>query len=166
MVLISGWSLLFKKHHINQFLYRPGSAEARGGRHFLLLKQFRGKFMLYVFRPELLRKSLSEPAARKLLARYGYPENGGIGSLICHLSSRFDSCGGFPHEIGIFLDYPPEDVEGFIINKGRNSKLTRAWKVYGDVNRAQERFAILDACREFVSSAFRNGASIGYLAKA
>jgi len=27
---------------------------------------------------------------------------------------------GFPHEIGVFLGYPLEDVMGFISNKGHN----------------------------------------------
>lgn len=40
---------------------------------------------------------------------------------------RFEA---FPHEIGLFLSYPPEDVRGFIEHKGHESKCEGCWKVY------------------------------------
>lgn len=38
----------------------------------------------------------------------------------------------FPHELGLLLGYPVEDVEGFIKHEGRNSLCTGYWKVYED----------------------------------
>ena len=43
----------------------------------------------------------------------------------------------FPHEIGVFLGYPLEDVKGFIENKGKNFLYSGYWKVYSDVERAK-----------------------------
>ena len=40
---------------------------------------------------------------------------------------RFEA---FPHEIGLFLSYPPEDVRRFIEHKGHESKCEGCWKVY------------------------------------
>ena len=37
---------------------------------------------------------------------------------------------GFPHELGLFLGYPAEDVRGFIANDGENSLCSGYWKVY------------------------------------
>ena len=62
------------------------------------------------------------------------------------LKKRFTPGGDFPHEIGLFLDYPPEDVEAFIAGSSE-CKLCGYWKVYGDVDGARERFACYDACR-------------------
>ena len=45
--------------------------------------------------------------------------------------------GEFPHEVGLFLGYPPEDVEGFIENKARSCKLTGYRKVYSDEEKAK-----------------------------
>lgn len=45
--------------------------------------------------------------------------------------------GEFPHEVGLFLGYPPEDVEGFIENKARSCKITGYWKVYSDEEKAK-----------------------------
>jgi hypothetical protein len=48
----------------------------------------------------------------------------------------------FPHEIGLFLGYPPEDVEGFIRDKGKSPLAVGYWKVYGNVRRARRTFRI------------------------
>ena len=44
----------------------------------------------------------------------------------------------FPYEVGLFLGYPPRDVEGFIREKARRAKCTGAWKVYGDEEAARK----------------------------
>ena len=36
----------------------------------------------------------------------------------------------FPHEIGLFLGYPAEDVAGFISHKGHDFCYSGYWKVY------------------------------------
>lgn len=41
----------------------------------------------------------------------------------------------FPHEMGILLGYPVEDVEGFIINNGKNELYTGYWKVYDNLTK-------------------------------
>ena len=52
----------------------------------------------------------------------------------------------FPHEIGLFLSYPPEDVKGFIENRAAKSKCTGHWKVYGDERRTRALFEKYDRC--------------------
>lgn len=58
--------------------------------------------------------------------------------LINELSARVYSCGGFPHEIGLFLGYPIDDVISFIENKGKNFKCCGCWKVYHDEDNAKD----------------------------
>lgn len=55
---------------------------------------------------------------------------------------------GFPHEIGIFLGYPLEDVKGFIENSGRHFKICGQWKVYSDTKRAEKLFAKYAECSD------------------
>ncbi len=92
--------------------------------------------LVMIYRKELLAKSLGCEKACSLLAEYGYPFHDVDACLEC-LREKF--CTGFPHEIGLFLDYPPEDVRGFLENK--QAKCSGCWKVYGDVNKALETFA-------------------------
>ncbi len=56
---------------------------------------------------------------------------------MCRKRERED----FPHEIGLFLSYPPEDVAGFIANHASLGKCTGTRKVYGDVQTAKITFA-------------------------
>ena len=54
----------------------------------------------------------------------------------------------YPHEVGLVLGYPPEDVRGFIEHGGRDYVLSGYWKVYGDPVRAQRIFAAYDRARD------------------
>lgn len=60
-------------------------------------------------------------------------------SITVHLQtdSKLQSDPDFPHEIGLFLGYPAEDVKGFIENKAACSKCSGCWKVYGDEQAAR-----------------------------
>jgi hypothetical protein len=70
----------------------------------------------------------------------------------------------FPHEIGLFLGYPPEDVRGFMEHRGCGCKCVGCWKVYGDVQRAAELFARYQQCTDIYLHAWQNGKSIEELA--
>ena len=76
------------------------------------------------------------------------------------LSKRIAEESEFPHEIGIFLGYPTEDVEGFIANKGDNFKLCGCWKVYGDEEKAKRLFINYDRCRSFLCNKLNEGSDI------
>lgn len=71
--------------------------------------------------------------------------------LLAERYENYQKRGGeFPHEIGIFLEYPLEDIEGFIEHRGRNALECGYWKVYGDVEQAREVFRLYDRIREAV----------------
>ena len=68
--------------------------------------------------------------------------------------------GEFPHEVGLFLGYPPEDVEGFIENKARSCKLTGYWKVYSDEEKAKKIFAKYSKCTRVYTEQYADGKTI------
>ncbi|MGN0642432.1 MAG: DUF3793 family protein [Huintestinicola sp.] len=106
--------------------------------------------LMYVYSEKLLSKRLVDNAVRSVLAEYGYAENLSLEEYLDRLSKRIGDSENFPHEIGIFLGYPVEDVVGFIENKGDNFKLCGAWKVYGSVENAKRIFSNYDKCRIFL----------------
>ena len=94
--------------------------------------------LVLIYRRELLTKILRCNKACDILCEYGYPLNDIDACLEC-LREKFSF--GFPHEIGIFLDYPPEDVRGFIEKKcAKNLDCPCYWKVYGNEKKAKELF--------------------------
>lgn len=115
--------------------------------------------LIYVYRPDRLKRDLCDQAACKLLERYGYMcEN--PGRCVVHLIGRLKEKAEFPHEIGLFLGYPPEDVDGFIENKACGCKCVGCWKVYGDAEKAQETFAKYKKCTDVYYRQWSQGRSI------
>ena len=54
----------------------------------------------------------------------------------------------FPHELGLLLGYPPEDVEGFIRHRGKNCLCTGYWKVYENREQKQQLFQRFEYAKE------------------
>ncbi len=119
--------------------------------------------LIYVFRPSRLTKDLKDCMTYRMLRERGYTADVPDRCII-ELISRFKESGEFPHEIGLFLGYPPEDVRGFIENKAAGYKCVGLWKVYGDVKRAQRLFAKYRKCTDKYCYRFSKGRGIDRLA--
>lgn len=115
--------------------------------------------LIYVFRPTRLSQDLRHQTARKLLWERGY-DTELSDRCVVQLMKRLEECDEFPHEIGLFLGYPPEDVRGFIENKAEGCKCVGCWKVYGDAEAAQKTFARYKKCTEVYCVQFAKGASV------
>lgn len=119
--------------------------------------------LLYLFRPGKLEKDLNHRGAACLLEREGYcPRN--CGQCVARLGKKLRQQEDFPHEIGLFLGYPPEDVEGFIQNGAAGSKCTGCWKVYGDEEAAKKTFAQYKKCTKVYCDCWEKGTTLERLA--
>ena len=67
-------------------------------------------------------------ASRELLRQAGYA-NESCARCVAQLIRRFRESGEFPHEVGLFLSYPPEDVKGFIDHRANGFKCAGLGKV-------------------------------------
>lgn len=123
------------------------------------LKYGKDRVLVYVFRPSRLAKDLSDEYASLLLKSQGY-HSLDLGSCISRLMLRVNSLSEFPHEIGLFLGYPPEDVHGFMLHKGNCCKLSGCWKVYGNEEKAVKEFAKYKKCSDIYYSKWKQGTSI------
>lgn len=117
------------------------------------------KALIYVYRPSRLSRDLGDCEACRLLRERGYdiqkPE-----LCVSQLKKRIGESEEFPHEIGLFLGYPPEDVCGFIDNKACCSKCSGCWKVYGDEESAKKLFAKYKKCTEVYRKKHADGRPI------
>lgn len=127
-----------------------------------VLRCRRGRSLIYMGRVSQLRRDLSQPEAAKLLRHCGY-RAGSESEALEKLRERVCSCERFPHEIGLFLGYPLEDVLGYIQNAGKNSKCTGYWKVYGDEQDAERRFKSYRKCSEVYRRLWYSGRSLQQL---
>lgn len=129
------------------------------GLRVLPLRYSERTVLLYLYRIEDLKKDLSGDEAVKILREVGY-ESSDSDRCVVELISKLRSAKDFPHEIGLFLSYPPEDVRGFIDNHAENCKYLGFWKVYGDVEKAKKTFASYEKCTKVYNRMWRKGASL------
>ena len=120
--------------------------------------------LLYLYRPAGLRRDLESGLARDILQQAGYPRES-CQRCVARLIRRFRES-DFPHEVGLFLSYPPEDVQGFIQHGSRDFKCAGLWKVYGDEEKARQLFARFRRCTEDYCARWRSGAPLTQLAVA
>ena len=117
------------------------------------------RVLLYIYRPDKLKHDLTVEAAAEILEAYGYSADDS-GKCVVRLSRRLYETEEFPHEIGLFLGYPPEDVRGFIENRAEGYKCIGCWKVYGDEKSAKKQFARYQKCTDVYCSQWAEGKSI------
>jgi len=129
--------------------------------HVLSQKECKTAILLY--RRNRLIRYLSQEDVRKLMEEFGYSETvleQILEKLSVHYQAYVDGNADFPHEIGLFLGYPPEDVWGFIEKKAEDCKLVGCWKVYGDEEEARRRFRKFDKCTAVYSKLFADGRTV------
>ena len=128
-----------------------------------LLCHCRSRWLILVYREDRLTRQLSDSRSQRILTDAGYPQNASLAELLRHLSLRLSESGDFPHEIGVFLGYSPDDVIGFQIHKGKNFKYSGHWKVYSDVETAKQHFLRYDKCRDAICRHLSCGMTIRQL---
>ena len=118
--------------------------------------------LIYVYRPEKLKEDFSDETTQIILKCEGY-DCTNPSQCICRLIQKLQSAPDFPHEIGLFLGYPAEDVKGFIENKAACSKCSGCWKVYGDEQAARILFKKYKKCTEIYCRKWKSGVAVEQL---
>ena len=135
------------------------------GIRIMPLRYSQTKALIYVYRPKDLCRDLADHEATRLLAEAGY-ESCRPEFCLMELRRRLSLRQDFPHEIGLFLSYPPEDVRGFIDNGAARCKCCGYWKVYGDEERARRLFRRYRQCSQALWKVWERGVPVEKLAVA
>lgn len=115
----------------------------------LLRKNYKTIFLL--FRISQLTIHLQDAEVQSVLKENGYCEfslGGILRTFQCRYETYMNQGEGFPHEIGVLLGYPVEDVIGFINQKGQNYLYSGYWKVYRDIEEKKKVFAQFENAKE------------------
>lgn len=154
------------------FSYRPLECESlsenaaeverllrKKGIRVRILREREADGLIYVYRPRMLEARLQQADIRAFLTDMGYVSldtNAALEMLTRAVSSGAD----FPHEIGVFLGYPLEDVIGFIRHKGECFRCLGCWKAYSNEAQALRIFALYEKCRSVYLSCYRRGIGV------
>lgn len=116
--------------------------------------------LLFVYNRKLLASVLEKSGIKSYLADKKYPVQEGFDAVLHELVFRLTQKAPFPHEIGLFLGYPLEDVDGFIRHEGAFAKYSGYWKVYGDTANALKTMKLYKTCRDYCTRLVAGGMSI------
>ncbi len=131
------------------------------GIYFRILRKKNGVALVYVYRSNRLKELLQNSNVQSFLAENGYHD---FSLEVCLdlLQLHLHNC-DFPHEIGIFLGYPLEDVKAFIKHKGTNYKHVGYWKVYNNLQEALATFEKFKKCTNIYCKKYASGHDISRL---
>lgn len=133
------------------------------GLRIVILRQMNQRVLLYLYRPDYLDRDLASPEAIEILEAKGY-RCGSSGSCIAQLMRHMAKDKEFPHEVGLFLGYPPEDVRSFMKDSRSGVKCAGCWKAYGNEEEAKKTFAKYRKCTEVYRRELTKGKSLLQLA--
>lgn len=118
------------------------------------------KAAFLIFNEYRLQYHLNQPQALLLLKELGY-EDLSLSSLIDSVSDLYQQylagLGEFPHEIGLLLEYPPEDVRAYMVHQGKNALITGYWKVYHNPEEKKLLFQKFESAKEKLLKKFYEG---------
>jgi hypothetical protein len=107
------------------------------------LKETEKYITVLFYNEDLLNDKLKDVETAKFLWKYGYTTNLNIEASLILLKNRYDKC-NCPHELGIFLGFPLEDVKTFIESPNKEYLLCGYWKVYHNPELALKTFESFD----------------------
>lgn len=127
-----------------------------------------GKMAVLLFYEKKMQEYFAEDSVQKLLSGLGYSA-GNLHDFMELFAKRYEefiqSGNAFPHEMGIFLGYPPEDVRGYLENAGNNYLCAGYWKVYENVQEKRKLFSQFDWAQNVLVSLILQGNSLGEAVK-
>ncbi len=144
--------------------YRDACVFLKGSNvEIYVLSKIKGKVVLLLINREKLDAYLSIEENTEFLMKMGHEHYDSV-SVLRELAKRYvkyqQGEASFPHELGIVLGYPLEDVVGFMRNEGQNYLMSGYWKVYGKAEQAKALFRAYDDATENMLRALISGKSI------
>ncbi len=151
-----------EKTDINQEVRELNSLFREKGIRAIPLKETSQYALIYMYRPDHLKKDLNDPQALRILKKRGYEMQNPEG-CIAQLVRRLKNEDAFPHEIGLFLGYPPSDVECFMKHPRKGVACSGCWKAYSEPEKAKKTFHRFKMCTQMYREMNKKGKSLTQL---
>ena len=130
------------------------------------LAEGKDRVLILFYREKELEKALERRSSNEILSKCGYRRGSSLQEKLIYLKKRMRTMNSFPHEVGLFLGYPPEDVEGFIRNKGRSFSYSGYWKVYANEEETKRLFERYTMCTKEFCDKLDSGMPLSELLRA
>ena len=128
------------------------------GFEYKIMREAKGRLLVYVYNRSCLEKILFDEHNCRFLKEKGYNYKT-LTQSVELMRERLQE-EDFPHEIGVFLGYPLEDVRGFIEKPTARTELCGYWKVYSNEYEKQKIFDRFRKCTNCICNKMIAGQSI------
>ncbi len=123
----------------------------------------KGRYIFLLYKKTELESYLNSKNIKMFMELLGY-HTFLLGDILNEFAIRYsrymEDRKDFPHEIGLLLGYPMEDVLGFIKNEGKDFLYTGYWKVYANLSDTINLFNKYNQAKERIVYLLCNGVSI------
>ena len=147
----------------NRDLDRVTGILKRAGISYFVVAATNRKAAVLLFDRKRLEAYLKKQNVWKIFQDMGY-QNDSMGKILYAFRLRYEGYlmqnREFPHEMGLLLGYPVEDVEGFIRNGGENCLYIGYWKVYENLSEKMMLFHEFERAREILIRLLSDGLGI------
>lgn len=147
----------------NQDLDRTTSLLKRAGISYFVVAVTDENVAVLLFDRHRLEIYLQEERVWQIFRDMGYQEDA-MGKILYAFRQRYEGYllrnQEFPHEMGLLLGYPVEDVEGFILNEGENCLYIGYWKVYENLSDKMALFRQFEMARDALLRMLSAGTTI------
>lgn len=147
----------------NKDLDRTTSLLKRAGISYFVVAVTNRKAAVLLFDRHWMEIYLQEEKVRQIFRDMGYQEDA-MGKILYAFRQRYEGYllrnQEFPHEMGLLLGYPVEDVEGFILNEGENCLYIGYWKVYENLSEKMALFRQFEKARDVLLRLLSDGITI------
>lgn len=130
------------------------------GKSVVTLCRLDKKILIFLFDKELLRSRLEDKAVQDYLKTKGYSQPQIFTRVLGTFLKRLMTSQNFPHESGVFLGYPLEDVIAFEKQPNYGYKFCGTWKAYFNEEYARRMSKTYSECKSLCGRWYSQGNSI------
>lgn len=125
---------------------------------YIELRECENALIILVYDEKQLSNYIFKEENKAFLKKLGYSYGNDIDAYIEKLKKRYEKF-NCPHELGVFLGYPLNDVKDFMECSSKKCLACGYWRVYNDYNAAKEVFNTYDMIKEKTVSYILKGNS-------
>lgn len=126
---------------------------------FINLREDENSIILLIYKTNVLKNYLLKDDSLEFLINLGYKKSDDIEYYVENLKDRYEE-NQCPHELGIFLGIPLDDVKIFMECKDKKCLGCGYWKVYSNYDEAKRIFRRYDEVKDTAMKSIIQGLSI------
>ena len=114
---------------------------------YIDLRECSNALIILIYNEKQLLNYIFRKENKKFLMQLGYSDKNDINNYLYMLKNRYKEF-NCPHELGIFLGFPLNDVMDFMNCKNKKCLSCGYWLVYNNLKEAKETFSRYDKVKE------------------